>query len=56
MPTYQTKIDNTLTTTSKEVVGAINENAASISQLSEEKADKSEVSELKEDIVNQKRD
>lgn len=51
MPTYQTKIDNTLTTTSKEVVGAINENAASISQLSEEKADKSEVSELKEDLI-----
>lgn len=50
MPTYQTKIDNTLATTSKEVVGAINENAASISQLSEEKADKSEVSELKSDI------
>lgn len=51
MPTYQTKIDNTLTTTSKEVVGAINENAASISQLSEDKADKSEVSELKEDLI-----
>lgn len=51
MSTYQTKIDNALTTTSKEVVGAINENTTSINQLSGGKADKSEVSELKEDIV-----
>ena len=55
MPTYQKKIDNTLTTTSKEVVGAINENTTSINQLSGGKADKSEVSELKEDLVNQKK-
>lgn len=50
MSTYQTKIDNTLTTTSKEVVGAINENTTSINQLSGGKADKSEVSQLKEDL------
>ena len=50
MSTYQTKIDNTLTTTSKEVVGAINENANGISQLSGEKANKSEVNELKGDL------
>lgn len=52
MPTYQKKIDNTLTTTSKEVVGAINENTSSINQLSGGKADKIEVSKLKEDLVN----
>lgn len=51
MPTYQKKIDNTLTTTSKEVVGAINENTSSINQLSGGKADKIEVSKLKEDLV-----
>lgn len=50
MSTYQTKRDNTLTTTSKEVVGAINENTTSINQLSSGKSDKSEVSELKEDL------
>lgn len=50
MSTYQTKRDNTLATTSKEVVGAINENANGISQLSGEKANKSEVNELKEDF------
>lgn len=50
MLTYQTKRDNTLTTTSKEVVGAINENTTSINQLSGGKADKSEVSQLKEDL------
>lgn len=50
MPTYQKKIDNTLTTTSKEVVGAINENTSSINNLSGGKADKSEVSELKEEF------
>ena len=54
MPTYQKKIDNTLTTTSKEVVGAINENKSSINNLSQGKADKSEVSELKEDLVGAK--
>lgn len=53
MPTYQKKIDNTLTTTSKEVVGAINENTSSINQLSGGKADKSEVNELKEDLSNE---
>lgn len=47
---YQTKTDNTLTTTSKEIVGAINENKTNISKLSDEKADKVEVSELKGDI------
>lgn len=52
MPTYQKKIDNTLTTTSKEVVGAINENTSSINQLSGGKADKSEVSKLKKDLTN----
>lgn len=52
MSTYQTKTDNTLTTTSKEVVGAINENTTSINQLSGGKADKSEVNELKEELVN----
>lgn len=51
MLTYQTKRDNTLTTTSKEVVGAINENTTSINQLSGGKADKSEVSQLKEDLA-----
>lgn len=51
MSTYQTKRDNTLTTTSKEVVGAINENTTSINQLSGGKADKSEVSQLKEELA-----
>lgn len=51
MSTYQTKRDNTLTTTSKEVVGAINENTNSINQLSGGKADKSDVNELKEDLI-----
>lgn len=55
MPTYQKKIDNTLTTTSKEVVGAINENTSSINQLSGGKADKIEVSKLKEDLSEFKR-
>lgn len=54
MSTYQTKRDNTLTTTSKEVVGAINENTNSINQLSGGKADKSDVNELKEELVAKK--
>lgn len=37
LSSYQTKTDDTLTTTSKEVVGAINENKDSIDNLSDEK-------------------
>lgn len=47
---YQTKIDETLTTNNKEIVGAINENKESISQLSNEIADQS--SQIDEAVAN----